>query len=194
MKSQNRILLFAALVTLAGFLLLARPALASESGADKWGPWLTIGRFFNLAVVIGILVYVARKPLVNFYASRSEFIKEQLAEAQKARREAESKLADMELRMSRLNEEIEGIKLEAEKNARAEHERLVAAAERDAAKIVERARQEIDGMTRAAQLELKSYVAELSVKMAEEKIRSEITGTDQSRLFSDFISDLGGKT
>jgi F-type H+-transporting ATPase subunit b len=186
-------LLLATLASWAGFLLLVQPVLASEGSEDKWGAWLTIGRFFNLAVVVGLLVYVARKPLANFYASRSGFIKEQLAEAQRARQEAEAKLSEMEMRMNRLNEEIEAIKLEAEIDARAEHDRLVAAAERDAAKIVERARQEIDGMTRAAHLELKSYVAELSVKMAEEKIRSEITGTDQSRLFSDFIGDLGGK-
>jgi F-type H+-transporting ATPase subunit b len=156
-------LLLATLASWAGFLLLVQPVLASEGSEDKWGAWLTIGRFFNLA------------------------------EAQRARQEAEAKLSEMEMRMNRLNEEIEAIKLEAEIDARAEHDRLVAAAERDAAKIVERARQEIDGMTRAAHLELKSYVAELSVKMAEEKIRSEITGTDQSRLFSDFIGDLGGK-
>ena len=182
-------------VALVAVLVLPQAVLAAEESKQTWTPWfLTAGRLFNLAVVVAILVWVARRPLANFYFSRSESIKEQLAEALKAREEAERKLAEMESRMSRMDEELGVLRTEAEKTAHTEYERLVAAADRDASKLVDRAKQEIDGMTRAAQLELRAYAANLSIKMAEERIRGEITDADRNRLVADFIGDLKEKS
>ena len=165
---------------------------ASESGG-KWGILLPIGRIFNLGLVIFVLVWVARKPLRAFYASRSQTIREQLAEAQKAREEAELKLAEMQGRMSHLDDELAQIKATAEKEANEEYQRLLSEAERDAEKIIARARQEIEGMTRSAQIELKAHAAELSVRLAEQKIKSDITDEDRDRLFGRFVSQLGDK-
>jgi F-type H+-transporting ATPase subunit b len=153
---------------------------------------LLAGRFFNLAVIVGVLVWVARKPLRNFYASRTQAIREQLDQAQQARIDAEAKLAEMQSKMSRLDDELRELKAVAERDAQQEYERLVQAAEKDSERIIERARMEIDGMTRAARMELKAHVAELSVGMAEEKIRHEITDEDRSRLFEQFVRKVGG--
>ncbi len=171
----------------------ARAAEAAEASGDKWGIWMTVGRFFNLAVVVGFLVWVGRKPLMNFFANRSQSIRDQLAEAQQARKEAEAKLAEIEARLKNLDVELQQIKAAAEKEAQEEHQRLMVEAERDADRVIERARQEIDGMTRAAQQELKAHVADLSVRMAEEKIRAEITPQDHGRLFERFLARLREK-
>jgi len=48
-------------------------------------------------------------------------------------------------------------------------------------------------MTRAARVELKKHAAELTVQLAEEKIRAEITDADRGRLFGRFVRQLGGK-
>jgi F-type H+-transporting ATPase subunit b len=181
----------AASLFLAGSLLLPETVFASEEG-NAWGIWFDLGRVFNLLIVVGVLVWIARKPLSNFFANRSQSIREELAEAQKARLEAESKLAEIEARMSRLDDELKDIAGASEKEGQEEYQRLVAAAEQDAQKIVERSRQEIEGMTRAAQLELKQHAAELSVQMAEERIRHEFTPADRERLFSRFVTKLGG--
>ena len=145
-------------------------------------------------MVVGVLVWVARKPLSNFFANRSQAIKDELAEAQKGRMEAEAKLAEIESKMSRLDDELKEIARTSEKEGQEEYQRLLATAEQDAQKIVERSRQEIEGMTRAAQLELRQHAAELSVHLAEEKIRSEITPADRERLFSRFVTKLGGQS
>jgi F-type H+-transporting ATPase subunit b len=181
------------LLLAAGMIALPEIAFAAEEGS-KWGIWLDIGRIFNLLLVIVVLIFVLRKPLANFFAVRTQEIHEQLAEAQKARKEAEAKLAEMESRMSHLDDEIREIKATAEKEADEEYQRLLKAAEQDAEKIIERSKQEIDGITRAAQQELKLQVAELSVKLAEEKIRGEITEEDRGRIFSRFVAKLGDKS
>lgn len=192
MNTPSARVLVSMMLLTAGKAVLPEIALAAEEG-NKWGIWLGIGKFANLILVVAVLVWVARKPLANFFSSRTQGIHEQLAEAQRARKEAETKLAEMESRMSRLDDEIREIKIAAEKEAQEEYRRLLTAAEQDAEKIIERSKQEIEGITRAAQQELKLHVAELSVKLAEEKIRGEITEVDRQRIFSRFVIKLEGK-
>jgi F-type H+-transporting ATPase subunit b len=180
-------------ILIAVYLLLPIAALAAEEGGGEGGALLMIGKIFNVALVIGVLVWIGRKPLAEFFKNRTQSIREQLEEAQQARRDAEARLAEMQHRMRNLDEELKEIRSASEREARAEYERLVAEAERDAEKIVARARQEIDGMTRAGHLELKAHAAELSVRLAEEKIREVITDEDRARLFGQFVRQLGGK-
>jgi len=180
------------IIMVIGWIVSPDIALASEE-ESKWGIFLILGKFFNLALVVMVLVWAARKPLSNFFANRTQTIRDQLVEAQEARREAEAKLAEIESRMSRLDDELNELRKAAEKEGKEEYERLTALAEQDAEKILERSRQEIEGMLRTAQLELKAHAAELSINLAEEKIRSEITNDDHSRLFTRFVTMLGGK-
>jgi F-type H+-transporting ATPase subunit b len=183
----------AALLVLTGVVALPESVFASEEG-NPWGVWFDVGRVFNLLLVVGVLVWVTRKPLASFFANRSQAIREELAEAQRARAEAESRLAEIELRMSRLDEELKEIAHTSEQEGQDEYQRLLLAADQDAKKIVERSKQEIDGMTRAAQLELKQHAAELSVQMAEDRIRTDITPADRERLFTRFVAKLGGQS
>jgi len=178
---------------LAGCLLGAEPLLAADGSEGGWGIWLFIGRLFNLAVVVGLLVWVARKPLANFYASRSESIREQLAEAQRARAEAEAKLAEIESKMSRLDQELGEMKAAAEKDAELEYKRLVEAADEESRKIVGKAKEEIEGITREAYLDLKAHAAELAVTLAGQKIKGQITEEDRRRLFENFLAGLEDK-
>ena len=190
MKIRNPHILTAASLVIGGLLFWPSFLLAAEEAGNKWGNWLTLGRWFNLALVVLVLVLVARKPLKAFFANRTQSIREQLEEAQKARVEAEAKLAEAAERMKHLQEELQDIRAVGEKEAQEEYQRLLAAAEKDADKIVERARQEIEGMTRAAQNELKQHVAGLAVRSAEEMIRNEITDEDRYRLFGRFVDQL----
>lgn len=189
MKSGRILALFRLAMLVTGYLFL--PSLAFGAEGSSWGLLLPVGRFFNLVLVIGVLVWAARKPLASFYATRSEHIRAQLAEAQQARIEAEAKLAEIEARMSRMDEEVLAIIATAEEEARQENERIASQARLEATKITERAKQEIEGLTRAAHIELKAHVAELSVKVAEETIRREITERDRDRLFDRVLAGLG---
>jgi F-type H+-transporting ATPase subunit b len=193
MSARKTFFLFAPLFVIAFCLFAPGILLAAEEAPSRWGAWLNIGRFFNLALVIGVLVWAMRKPLATFAANRTQSIREQLEEAQKARQDAEDRLIEMAQRMGQLEDDIRELKASAERESQEEYQRLVDAAEKDADKIVARARQEIDGMTRAAQLELKQHVAQLAVKLAEDKIRSEITSEDRDRLFTEFVSQLRDK-
>jgi F-type H+-transporting ATPase subunit b len=192
MKLWTNARLHHALLAPAIYAALSSEVWASETG-DRWGSLLEIGKLTNLLLVAAVLVYAARKPLASFFASRSQAIRDQLMEAQKARLEAEARLHEINLRMSSLDDELRQMRAAAETEAREEHERLVASADREAEKILERARQEIEELTRAAQIELKAHVAKLSVQIAEGKIRGEMTMDDERRLFARFVARVGGR-
>jgi F-type H+-transporting ATPase subunit b len=192
MRRRGVRFLISCLIPACGCLLLPMTVLAAEKSGGG-GTLLLIGKIFNVGLVILLLVWMGRKPLADFFASRTQSIREQLEEAQKAQQDAEAQLARLQDRMRNLDQELGQIKEAAEREARAESLRLIAEAERDAEKIIARARQEIEGMTRAARLELKAHVSELSVQLAEQKIREDINEEDRGRLFGRFVRQLGGK-
>ncbi len=183
----------AVLNTLLVCLSLPAVAFAAEEGGGKWGALLLVGRLFNVGLVVLVLVWLGRKPLKEFFVSRTQRIKEQLEEAQLAQQQADRRLAEIRARMSNLDEELKQIRENADREARAEYDRLVAEAGHEAERILARARQEIEAMTRTAQIELKAHAAELSIRLAEEKIRQEITDEDRGRLFGRFVRSLGGR-
>jgi F-type H+-transporting ATPase subunit b len=112
-----------------------------------------------------------------------------MQEAQKARQEARSKLAEIEARLAKLDSEIDGIRAAAEKEGAAEVERLKAAAEEDSRKIVAAAEQEIAAAAKAARRQLTAYAADLAVGLAQKQIRVD-SATDQS-LVRSFSGQLG---
>jgi len=99
----------------------------------------------------------------------------------------------MESRTSRLDDEIRERRSAADKEAKNDYQRHLTAAEQDAEKTVERSRRGIDGIARAAQQELKPRVRELPAKMAEERIRGEISDADRERILCQFVRTLGGE-
>ena len=181
------------MIGLAFVVVLVLPVCAAASEEQGWGILLTVGRLFNLALVVWILARLLKKPLASFFESRTQSIREQFAEAEQARREAESKLAEIESRMSRLDLELAEMRQSAEKEAQEERQRVLLEADRDAERIIHRARQEIDGLTKIAQQDLRTHAAQLSVRLAEEQIRSDIKDEDRQNLFAGFLQGLGGK-
>jgi len=95
----------------------------------------------------------------------------------------------VEGRLSRLDADIAAMRREAEENAKAEEQRILAASEEERRRIVASAEQEIEMSANAARRELKAYVGELAVQLAEKKIR--INKDTDEALVSAFTNQLG---
>ncbi len=131
--------------------------------------WASI--VLNFAVVAVVLVVVLKSNLPRVFRARTAGIQRNIEEARKASEDARRRLGDIEQRLSKLDAEIAEMRTSAEADAAAEEERIRAAAEGDKQKIVAAAEQEIAVSARAARRELKAYVAELAVGLAEKRIR-----------------------
>lgn len=149
--------------------------------------WLSI--LLNFAVIVGLILWAARKYLPGVFRARTEAIQKAMQEAQKASEEARRRLAEIESRLMKLDGEIGLMRNSAEKEAAAEEARIQAAAEEDARRIVESAQQEIASAAKAARRELTAYAADLAFGLAKRQIRVD-SGTDQ-KLVRNFAGELG---
>ncbi|MGH9338722.1 MAG: F0F1 ATP synthase subunit B [Acidobacteriota bacterium] len=162
-------------------------AVSEEIG---WGILDPLGRWINLLILAGVLIYFLRDPLLNFFGSRRKSIQEEIKEAHQARDEAQGKLEAVEARMKNLDQELAQIREEAEKQAELERQRIIEQAEQDARKIVSVARREMEVLTRAARTELKQYAAQLSVDLAEDQIREEMDAGAERKVIDRFFVKL----
>jgi F-type H+-transporting ATPase subunit b len=148
--------------------------------------WLCIG--FNFAVVFSTIVIMLRKKLPGFFGGRTAAIQKGIEEARKTSEDARRRLTEVEGRLARLDVDIAAMRREADENAKAEEQRVLAAGEEERRRIVASAEQEIEMTANAARRELKSYVAELAVKLAEKKIR--VSKDTDEALVRAFTSEL----
>ena len=143
----------------------------------------------NFVIVALLLVLVMRSKLPAAFRARTENIREGIAEARRASEEAQRRLGEIESRLAKLDSEIAVMAANAEAEAQKEEARILAAAQEDKRKIVEAAEQEIGAAARLARSELRAYVSELAVALAEKRIHVN-TSTDQE-LVRTFVDQLG---
>jgi F-type H+-transporting ATPase subunit b len=149
--------------------------------------WLAIA--LNFAVIAAAVIWFIRSKLPGMFRIRSESIRKTMEEAQRASADAGRRLTEIEGRLAKLDSEIAAMRSQAEAEAAGEEQRMKAAAEEDARKIVESAGQEVEAAARLAHRDLKAYAAELAVSLAEKRIQVDAR-TDQA-LVDSFVGRLG---
>jgi F-type H+-transporting ATPase subunit b len=154
---------------------------------DDQAYWLCIG--LNFGVIFVAMAWLLRKNLPVYFRGRTSTIQKGIEEARQASEEARQRLSDVEGRLSRLDSEIAGMKREADENGKAEEQRIQAAGEEERRRIVASAEQEIEMTANAARRELKSYVSELAIELAEKKIR--VSKDTDEALVRAFTTQMG---
>ena len=149
--------------------------------------WLCM--VLNFVIIAAAVVWLSRMHLPGVFRSRTQSIQSAMKEAQKSSEDANRRLAEIELRLSKLDAEIASMQSTADQEAAAEETRIQVAAEEDRRKIVESAQQEIGAAAKAARRDLKGYAADLAVALAQRQIRVD-NSTDQA-LVRGFAEQLG---
>jgi F-type H+-transporting ATPase subunit b len=154
------------------------------SGLPLWIKWINFGIY---AAALGALLY---KPVTNGLKGRAQNILDALNRASREKAEAEAKAKEIETRLSKLDSEIAEIKVQAERDAQAEYDRIVRAANDDAERLRKLTKMEIEGAAKAARLELKEFAAAKAVELAESMIRREINDADRASLVTRYTEQL----
>jgi F-type H+-transporting ATPase subunit b len=154
--------------------------------------WVCV--LLNFVVIAAALFWLSKQNLPGLFRDRTASIQKAMEEARKASADANRRLAEIEARLRKLDVEIGGMNAAAEKEAAAEEQRIKAAAEEDARKIVESAGHEIAAAAKAARRELTAYAADLAVLLATRQIHVD-AATDQALLrnFAQQLSPNGGE-
>ncbi|MBI3651299.1 MAG: ATP synthase F0 subunit B [Acidobacteria bacterium] len=146
----------------------------------------------NFVVFVAILVYLLRNKIGigKVFNDRAASIRKELDKAKIEKAEAERKLAEVEARLSKLDEEVALMREDAEREAEREATRIREAAAQEAEKIRQMTAREIAGALKEARAELRAFVAENSVAMAEAIIKRELKPEDNRRLLSKYVDEL----
>jgi F-type H+-transporting ATPase subunit b len=162
--------------------------IAHHTGLSVEGAyWLSV--ILNFAVIFGAIFWAARKFLPGWFRDRTASIQKAMEEARRASEDANRRLAEIELRLSKLGDEINAMKAVGEKDIVEEEARIQATAEADGRKIVESAEQEIEAAAKAARRDLTAYAADLAVALAKRQIH--VDGSTDERLVRSFAEGLG---
>ena len=180
-------------VLLAVVLLLAASitAPAAEEGAS--GPSAAkdfLGKVVNFVLLFGALAFILRKPLAKFIDDKAELIRSGLKSSEAAAAEAAAKLKGIEARVASLATEVEDMRKKAEADGRAEKDRILEAARREADRLKQFSEQEIEAEVRAGVRRLKEYATDKALSLALDRIRGRLDAPAQARLVDASIEKL----
>lgn len=189
------------------FLLSFILIFAAESGNSSGGfagwwrehgapilnyPGFEAWKFLNLAVFLGLITYLLKRPLSEAFKAKREAIRAELIRAEEERRAALAKLTETEAKLARLETEAAEIRQKAEAEAEAEKARIAAQTEFEIKKLRQQAQSEIELTSKQARLQLRRFSAEESIRLAEEKIKQEINPERDAQLVRANIQSIGG--
>jgi F-type H+-transporting ATPase subunit b len=154
-------------------------------GLPSW-----IWKLANMIVFLVALGWVIRGPVKGAFAARHEQIQREAHEARERRSKADQMAADIQARLSHLEEELRQIRERAQIEGERQKRELIAAAEAEAQKILQSARSEVDNRLKHARHELTEYAGQLASERAEQLLRDKITDADREKLFRDSLNQV----
>jgi F-type H+-transporting ATPase subunit b len=160
------------------------------------GSWLHLDKesaarlfeYLNFAILAGAILFAMLKYLPKTFRANREDIQHRLVDARTATEQAHERLAAIEQRLSRLDEEIAAIARQAEKDSVEDEARIKASIETERQRIVEAVGRDIAAASSAAQRDLKRFAAGLAVDRAAQRIA--LTEDDDRALVREFSHSL----
>jgi F-type H+-transporting ATPase subunit b len=153
-------------------------------------PGLELWKFLNLAIFTAAGIYVLRKPINRALLARRDAIQQELVTAQQERDQALARVAEADSLLGRLDEDVRAVQKQANEEAASEKERIAASTQREIEKLKQQARRELETADKLARKELRHFLAEKSVQMARESIRTQMRPEDDTALIRENIGEL----
>ena len=144
----------------------------------------------NFIIFIGVLYYFFNKPFAEYLSGRSTSIRKDLVEAAELKSSANAQLAAIDQKLQALPGELNALRARGAEEIKAEEQRISAAAAADRDRLLEQTRREIDLQVRLAKKEILEHAADLSVQLATDRIKKEVTPADQDRLVDRYLSQV----
>ena len=181
------------LVCVLGLFSAAAVFGAEEGGSSAEHSSEMLFKWIHFAILAGLLYWLFGKFLPSKFRRNADNIGSAITKATAAKVEAERKLQEAVTRMGNLEREIAEFRVQAQRDAAAEVERLRAATVLDVEKIRAAAKAEIEAAERAARVELKELAAKLAVDDAEALVAKQMTPAVQEAMISSFVQSLQGR-
>jgi F-type H+-transporting ATPase subunit b len=153
-------------------------------------PGLELWKFANLAIFTGVGIYVLRKPISQALQSRRGAIEQELITAQNERDQALARVAEADSMLSGLDDDVRKLQEQAREEVTSERQRITASTAHEIEKLKQQAQREMETADKLARKELRQFLAEKSVQMARESIRTQMRPEDDTALIRESIGEL----
>ncbi|MEO7673576.1 MAG: hypothetical protein ABIU09_05810 [Pyrinomonadaceae bacterium] len=186
------------LAFLHNFLFFFSETATGKSGFaefyEKWFnyPGFELWKFINLAIFIGLMIYLLKKPLTEAFKTKREAIRAELIKAEEEKQAALSQLTSAEAKLAALDTEKANVLKKANEEAESEKRRLAEQTQAEVAKLREQTSGEISRLTKQTKAQLRRFSAEESIRLAEEKLRAQIDASKDAQLIKAGIASIGG--
>jgi F-type H+-transporting ATPase subunit b len=144
----------------------------------------------NFIIFVGVLYYFLNQPIREYLATRDATIRKDLVEAAELRATAAAQLENIEQKLQALPGELTRLRTRGAEEIKAEEARIAAQAAADRERLLDQTRKEIDLQVRLAKKAILEHAANLSVQLATERIKKEVTPADQERLVDRYLSQV----
>ena len=169
----------------------AQPAEGEHHDESIGGMILGLGwTVANFIIFIGVLYYYLNQPIREHLTTRDAAIRKDLVEAAELRAAASAQLATIEQKVQALPGELATLRTRGAEDIKAEEQRIAEQAAADRDRLLEQTRREIELQVRLAKKEILEHAANLSVQLATERIKREVTPADQDRLVDRYLTQV----
>lgn len=153
--------------------------------------WTMLFAWCNLLIIYLFLKKILFKPVKNMIDSRQKEVDDMYSGAEAAEASAKAMKAEYEEKLSHANEESEEILRTAQRRALLKEEEILKEAAVEAARIRDRAGDEIAMEKKRMLSEIKDEVSGMAIDIASAVIGREVSSSEHEKFIDDFIDDLG---
>jgi F-type H+-transporting ATPase subunit b len=144
----------------------------------------------NTLLLLAVLIYFARKPVLTYLAGRRDTIAKNLDGAAQLLAEASLRLAEWNQKAASLDQEVAAIRDATRRAAEAERDRILADARVTADRIRQSASAVAERELQQARESLRGEAADLAVELAAKILREQVNDSDRTRLVDEFIERI----
>lgn len=148
----------------------------------------------SVFVLLWALSYFLFNPVRKLLSDRQEKIRTELETAQEDMEQASALREEYETKLAEINKQAEEILSEARKKALANENQIIANAKEEAARILERAKVEVELEKKKATDEVKNEMISIAALMAGKVVAASIDTTVQNQLIEETLKEMGEGT
>jgi F-type H+-transporting ATPase subunit b len=185
------------LISLTLALLVAvNSVYASESseGGNTKSQWFEFAwKTLDFIILVGFLYWLLAEKIKVFFVGRRQEIKDSMENAAKEKTEAEKKYREYSEKIDKASQEIDGIIEMIKAQGVAEKQKIIEDADKVAEKMKEDAQARIEQEFNKASYQLRSEAVQISVQMAEEILKKNITAQDHEVMVREYMDKVVNK-
>ncbi len=147
----------------------------------------------NFVIFAGMLGFLLRKPMREFWGNRSEGLRTRIEQARQRRTQAESEFQRLEARVNQLGQEMAALKERMSQDGALEQKKIIEEADAAAHRLKNAAKRIGEQEWTKARFRLRGTATRLTVDLAQNQVTQQINEDDQKRLIGDYLNRLAAE-